>query len=209
MEELTIEAARTWCVLPSSFILWDDHPFYNELVVTKTWALSVFGTHRDADSVVRSNWTTLLKMLEAKPEWADSWCVSHVSCSLVGWRDHLSIQVFTTKTEEVWENDQWVTKEVEALTPIARFIHEISQKLDGYPVLDDDHLSELEYNETYDYWWAELKDDGAERYGWPEGKPFTEDDMADLLDRAPCGLRDISADGVRRLLQAGATAAST
>lgn len=114
--------------------------------------------HRDSDSLTRSNAEVILHNM--KPylgDWEDDpepQCVPDGStCSLVGWRDGLAIRIF--------EADGVTT------TPAWRMWCTMAKEIEDYPALDEDHWSELEYNEAWHWFeecvermWRKVDDDG-------------------------------------------------
>lgn len=94
------------------------------------WGFSPIGTHRDADTLTRSNWEVITKDLLAR--FPDSFLVFHTSHCLVGRYDHLAVN----------------TGDESAMIALAEWAH----KLDGYPVANEDHWSELEWSEACEYW---------------------------------------------------------
>ena len=87
------------------------------------------GQHRDSDSVTRSNFMVALERLGGE---SDTVRVVRESHWLVGWVEWIAIHESDTATTEAAEK--------------------MLSKLEGYPVLSDDHWGELEYGEACDYW---------------------------------------------------------
>lgn len=96
------------------------------------------GTHRDADSLTRSNFEVARQRLDAIPEpenWTDD--EAPVICPnfnhwAVGWIQ--SIFIHQDATEHLKAAD------------------EMQRALDNYPVLDEEHWSDLQTNEAESYW---------------------------------------------------------
>lgn len=84
------------------------------------------GQHRDSDALTRSNFTCALRAIggEAQVVRERHWAV--------GWVEWIAIHQDDTET-------------------LAR-ASAIAERLADYPVLDEDHFSELEYSEACDYW---------------------------------------------------------
>lgn len=124
-----VSELRKQCVQrPSSFAMFDklDREWFCE----GGWGFTPIGTHRDADTLTRSNWEVIKDdLLERFP---DAFIVFHTSHCLVGWYDHLAVDT---------SNDA----AMEALA-------EWTRALESYPVASDEHWSELEWNEACEYW---------------------------------------------------------
>lgn len=90
----------------------------------------VLGQHRDSDSLDRSNFETALKMLGGEGEHV---IVARATHWAVGWVE--TIMIHRDASEE-----------------ILLIGEEIQESLEDYPVLDEDHWSQLEYDEVYEYW---------------------------------------------------------
>ena len=90
----------------------------------------ILGQHRDSGSLTRSSFQTALKMLGGE---GDQVIVARSNHWAVGWIE--TIMVHESASKELLETAQ-----------------EILHSLEQYPVLDDDHWSQLEYDELYDYW---------------------------------------------------------
>lgn len=89
----------------------------------------VLGKHRDSDTLTRSNFDVALEMLDGESETVIIVRSSHWA---VGWIEGLFVH----------ENDK-------ASLEIAE---EIKESLSQYPVLDDEHWSNLQYDEITGYW---------------------------------------------------------
>lgn len=87
------------------------------------------GQHRDSDSVTRSNFTVGLEALGGESETVIVVRERHWA---VGWVEWIGIH----------ESDEAAIEAAD----------EMLCSLSDYPVLSDDHHSELEWNETAEYW---------------------------------------------------------
>lgn len=87
------------------------------------------GQHRDSDSVSRSNFTVGLRELGGESETV---LVIRDSHWAVGWVETILIHQSDAKAIAAAQ--------------------EMESALSDYPVLSDDHLSELEWNEACEYW---------------------------------------------------------
>jgi len=85
--------------------------------------------NRDSDALTRSNFERGLALIGGESETVQVVRERHWAC---GWVEWIGIH----------EDDAEAIAKAEA----------ILEKLDGYPVLDDDHFSELEWNEAHDVW---------------------------------------------------------
>jgi hypothetical protein len=94
----------------------------------------VLSRHRDSDALTRSNWEVGLEQLrkaaESAPESVYDWRASHWA---VGWVDYLMVKR-------------------DAPESVLEAAAEILDSLAGYPALDDEHWSDLEWQENADYW---------------------------------------------------------
>lgn len=87
------------------------------------------GQHRDSDALTRSNFICGLKELGGETETVFTVCENHWA---VGWVEWIAIH----------ESD----------TAALEKANEMVGALEGYPVLNEDHFSELEYTEAESYW---------------------------------------------------------
>jgi len=87
------------------------------------------GQNRDSDALTRSNFTRALELIGGESETVAVVREGHSAC---GWIEWIAIH----------QDDETAL----------RIADEIARKLDGYPVVDEDHWSELEYTEACDYW---------------------------------------------------------
>jgi hypothetical protein len=108
---------------PDSFMYWGDLDLFNTVG-------QVYGIHRDSDLLNQSNWEVVHTMIaaaglsESFPEYTSNhWAV--------GWVTALCINL-TTESGEL-------------NTPAIEFWAAIRESLENYPVLDDEHYSNLEY----------------------------------------------------------------
>jgi hypothetical protein len=95
---------------------------------------------RDADTVSRSNWEVALEMLkkqEAKEVLRQPFQAAvytwRARCSMAGHIDYLMVRADAPET-------------------IKRLAAIMLSSLQAYPILDDEHHSNLEYEETLQYW---------------------------------------------------------
>jgi hypothetical protein len=110
---------------PESFMYWGDLDLFNTVG-------QVYGVHRDSDILSQSNWAAVHTMIaaagltESFPEYTSNhWAV--------GWVTALCIKL-TTESGEL-------------NTPALDFWAAILERLENYPILDDDHFSNLEYED--------------------------------------------------------------
>jgi hypothetical protein len=85
--------------------------------------------NRDSDALTRSNFERGFALIGGESETVQVVRERHWAC---GWVEWIGIH----------EDNAEAIAKAEA----------ILEKLDGYPVLDDDHFSELEWNEAHDTW---------------------------------------------------------
>ena len=101
----------------------------------------VMSRHRESDCLSRSNWIVACEQFDAQP-WDNSddgfesrpavyhWRAGHC---MVGWVEYLMIRA-------------------DAPSELLDRAEHMLAKLDGYPVLDERHFSDMEWNEANDYW---------------------------------------------------------
>ena len=123
-EELALECIKR----PDSFALWHDDD--REWFKPGAWGFSPIGTHRDADTLTRSNWTVITTSLLQR--YPSSFEVIHTSHWAVGWYDHLAVD----------------TSDGAAMEALAKWCCALS----AYPVANEEHWSELEFAEACAYW---------------------------------------------------------
>lgn len=87
------------------------------------------GQHRDTDSLTRSNFECTLRELGGESETVRVIRESHWA---VGWVEWIGIHESDSKALEIAD--------------------EIAAALEDYPVVDEDHWSNLEYEEAWSYW---------------------------------------------------------
>src|SRR5436190_11123474 len=107
-----------------------DVSYSGDLPLGKTWALT-FGHSRDSDLLEESNWETVLKDLEEHfPEDIEVVGFRHWG---VGWIEELAVRMLDKKSR---------------VTRAATAALEWQQKLDSYPVADEEDFSRREYEAT-------------------------------------------------------------
>jgi hypothetical protein len=124
-----------------------------------SWAGTPVTTHRDADVLTRSNFRVISE--ELTTSYADEVYVLHAGHWAVGWVEFLVVKVFKDDVEIPWDRYDTVSADdvqavaegycdvdpIEAFTPAFCELHDWVEKLDGYPVADEDDWSQLEYDE--------------------------------------------------------------
>jgi len=98
--------------------------------------------HRDSDTLACSNWQVLLDRLGGESE---TIVVERFFHWAVGWIDYLLVDPADTERVSIAEKSR--------------------ESLNDYPVLDEEHFSNLEYEKFYEYAASELKDLGPD---WAE-----------------------------------------
>lgn len=107
-----------------------DFGYSGDLDLGHTWAFVPVSVHRDSDALQRSNYEVIYQdMLKRFPDDTDYTPCSHW---LVGWFDHLTIRLIDENGLE---------------TAASEAIQEWLRKLDDYPVADEEHFSNTEYEE--------------------------------------------------------------
>jgi len=123
------------------------------------------GTHRDADALARSNYAVLEQRLRDSDGDEETWHEESSGHWAVGWVAGLAVKP-GTKAEQI--------------------LAAAEAELGDYPVLDEEHWSDLEYGEAIEYW------DGltlSSRVDWLKERGESifaaRADYGELLDRAP------------------------
>lgn len=112
-----------------------DFAYWGDRDLGESWAIT-FSQHRDSDALERSNFRVIRADLERDfPDDVDDIRCDHWA---VGWIDHLLVRVLDDSGE---------------VTPAWRRVCEWLDALADYPVADESDLSELEYDE----WWEWLE----------------------------------------------------
>ena len=96
------------------------------------WLVSeTFGTHRAASTLTRSNYEVLEQRLRAVDGNEETWHEESSSHWAVGWVANIAV-----KPE----------------SRAAAIVNEAEIAVADYPVLDEEHFSDLEFNESIEYW---------------------------------------------------------
>ena len=114
-----------------------DYAYFGELDRGVTVG-TVMAQHRDSDALDRSNFESFQLQLEVINE--EHVYIERDSHWAVGWVERLDVQIF----------------EDGRITPTATKAFEILDGLQSHPIVDDDHFSELEYEEFLTYWDEEI-----------------------------------------------------
>lgn len=93
--------------------------------------------HRDSGALQRSNFIQIQKELEGIDADEENWRVERHSDFLVGWQEAFVIQVYDADG---------------AITSAFEKMHELQERMDDYPVLAEEHFSELESEEFDESW---------------------------------------------------------
>ena len=113
---------------PADFACWDDKLDF------EVWGIAPFSVHRDSEILDQSNWAVISEdLMKRFPKSFDIFRASH---SAVGWMEHLIIK--TSNRKAVKAAFEWC------------------ERLDDYPVADEDDFSNREYEEACEAWdaWA-------------------------------------------------------
>jgi hypothetical protein len=107
-----------------------DFGYSGELDLGHTWSFVPISVHRDSDALQRSNFEVIYQdMVKRFPDDTE---VTHCSHWLVGWFDHLTIRLIDDNGLE---------------TAASNAIQEWLRKLDDYPVANEEHRSNTEFQE--------------------------------------------------------------
>lgn len=126
----------------------------------ETWPdyYSAYGQHRDSDALSRSNFASMLKALGGESETV---LVVRESHWAVGWVEWIAIH----------ESDEKALTTADA----------ILERLEDYPVVDDDHFSETETEEANETWKNCYDDKGRLEYVRKHRDQFDFRDYGDLI----------------------------
>ena len=116
---------------PGDFGYWGKRDMFN------TWGFAGILVHRDSDVLERSNYEVVSKDLREK--YPDDFDVLPCSHWAVGHVDHLICRILKDENKGIEENN------------ITEAFHEAMdwvENLRDYPVADESHFSEMEYEET-------------------------------------------------------------
>lgn len=119
-----MELAKQSMEHPPNYGYFGDKPKYH-IENGEGWGDTPFDTHRDADSITRSNWAILTEDLQERfPEDFEIEGGGHWA---VGWYERIIMRVY--KNGEI---------NVAPLNAVLEYVH----KLDSYPVLDEEKMME-------------------------------------------------------------------
>lgn len=119
-----MERLRDIILNPSGF---DSEKNFMGMVPDSEW-LYVIGRNRDSDPLTESNFRSALKLLEGESENVQIFEYGHWAC---GWVKYIGVK----------EN-----------TPQAKIASDLLDKLEAYPVVDEQDWSELEEEYAQDTW---------------------------------------------------------
>jgi hypothetical protein len=137
---------------------WNNFAYFDKRDLSVTWAIVGPHVHRDSGTLDRSNYECILRDLrEEFPDAEDEdWEILGCSHWLVGWIDSVMCKVFTDQfvkdcNDRGWRTDAPIEYADENdLHPIFLWLHNVATELMDYPVYDEMHFSELEYEEAID-----------------------------------------------------------
>jgi len=136
--------------------------YYGDLHEDDGWGRA-FGSHRDSNALDRSNWEVITtNLLERFPEDFEIEGSSHWA---VGWVVTLRVRVLVDPTKGIVHTN---------LTDAFRAVAEWKEALDTHCAADEEHWSELEYDEAITYLQSEIP------YCW--SREHDEDMPEHLLD---------------------------
>lgn len=156
-----------------TFGQWRDRPNYACWLPDDwgNWLVCPAVTNRDADTLTRSNWESMVKALEeAEPEGADDWRTIEESHWACGWV-RLAVVRPGSKCAEVAQ--------------------EIADGLEDYPIVDEDHFGRLEWDEYTEAW---------EDWGWKDFAARLRDEF-ELPERVTMRLFDADAGLLREFYE--------
>lgn len=132
--------------------------------------IQVFGRHRDSDNLEISNYETVLTAFNEKFERYDDFRVEGSSHWAVGWTDTILVRALQCKCEDWEDADITVHPDhdskglklwrchtcgtdfgVESIRPIFYAAVEFKERLEEYPILDEEDHSRREHEELMEY----------------------------------------------------------
>lgn len=136
-----------------------------------SWLVCPVITNRDADTLTRSNWEAMIEAFRgAETEGADDWRTVEESHWACGWIRLAVVRPGST---------------------CAELAQGFADRLEDYPLLNEEHCSELEWAEYLEAW---------EDWGWKEFAKLLRDAFA-LPDRITMRLFDASLEFLREFYQ--------
>lgn len=164
-----------------------DFAYYGELHEADGWGRA-FGVHRDSDALERSNWQVITEDLRER--FPDDFTSEQYTHWLVGWVETGRVRVLRQPELEVSE---------ENLTDAFFAVVEWKERLDGYPVADETHYSELEWSEFQE--WVEEEARSAWKRDHEEELPEALlGRVLELLSEDYCRPEDVSFDALERAM---------
>jgi len=159
-------------------------------LVTQGWA-QVAGRHRDSDLLEISNWETMLTYYNENYEVNEDFRVEGSSHWLVGWNDCLLVRALQCDCED-WEDADFyheISSErfrcrtcatVGKIRPVFQDALDFQERINDYPVLDEEDWSRREHEEFMDYIEQEVGEEYVEacaRYLFDEHSYCNVDDI--------------------------------
>src|ERR1041385_1724755 len=147
-------------------------------LVTQGWG-QCFGIHRDSDTLSRANWDSIIEELQDQVEDVnESYRVEGSHHWLAGLSDTMLCRILDCECED-WEDSHivrhpdWESKgnkffichvcnKTAKITPIFGTVLNIKERLEEYPVLDEEKYSEMENDELMEYLEQEVGEESAE-----------------------------------------------
>lgn len=133
--EPTADEIKRALARPSDFGLDGSHEHHDEMF--STWSLGDVIRTRDSVIAEESNADAMEEILnEDYPELSEDWTITKCNHRAVGWVEHLSFRVF----------------DADGKTPskMFRVLCGINDRLEEYPLLDEDDVSKREHEATLD-----------------------------------------------------------
>lgn len=137
-QENAVKYAELALKKPDDFGYWGDDDMFN------TWGYAGVNKTRDSQNLELSNFHVITKdLMERHP---DDFRIERYSHWLVGWVEQLCVRILKKEGEVTEDN----------ITDAFIAALGYQDALDNYPVIDDDHYSEICYEELIEY----IKDEG-------------------------------------------------
>lgn len=123
--------------------------------------------NRDSDSVTRSNFTCALAELEALPEFENS-------------GDELTSRIVVRESHWACGWVEWIAIHADDAEAI-KICERIEREIEDYPILDENHHSELENDEAQEVWRYCYNDEQRVQYIRKYRSQFDFSDYAELM----------------------------
>lgn len=138
----TVEAFAEYMV--ANYEKWDSYWHMIKYPEGERWCV-VEPSHRDSDALDRSNYQVMVRELKKVASFSEAPdrfdVVPPGQMAFIGSANHCLVGYTNQIHMRIYEPDG-------AITPVFKRYYELRKKMADYPVLDDDHFSNLEYEDA-------------------------------------------------------------